>query len=70
MLKPCIILITGVMASGKSTIAQLLAERFSRSVHFSPRCRNWESPVCIKKIDESSSRITQKKDVQYSKMLV
>ncbi|MFI8952214.1 AAA family ATPase [Streptomyces sp. NPDC053750] len=28
-----VVLITGVMASGKSTVAQLLAERLSRSVH-------------------------------------
>lgn len=28
-----IILITGIMASGKSTVAQLLAERFEKSVH-------------------------------------
>ncbi|WP_435921507.1 AAA family ATPase [Paenibacillus sp. DYY-L-2] len=31
--QPSIILITGIMASGKSTVAQLLAERFERSVH-------------------------------------
>lgn len=31
--KPCVIIITGVMASGKSTIAQLLAERLERGVH-------------------------------------
>ncbi|MBB3110150.1 putative kinase [Paenibacillus phyllosphaerae] len=30
---PGIILITGIMASGKSTVAQLLAERFPKSVH-------------------------------------
>ncbi|MFD0695330.1 AAA family ATPase [Paenibacillus sp. GCM10027628] len=30
---PCIILVTGIMASGKSTIAQLLSERFEKSVH-------------------------------------
>lgn len=30
---PGIILITGIMASGKSTVSQLLAERFERSVH-------------------------------------
>ncbi|MEK8131617.1 AAA family ATPase [Paenibacillus filicis] len=30
---PRIILITGIMASGKSTVAQLLAERFEKSVH-------------------------------------
>ncbi|CAM4404318.1 MAG: AAA family ATPase [Paenibacillus macerans] len=30
---PRIILITGIMASGKSTVAQLLAERFGKSVH-------------------------------------
>ncbi len=30
---PCIFLLTGVMASGKSTVAQLLAESFSRGVH-------------------------------------
>lgn len=30
---PGIILITGIMASGKSTVAQLLAERFEKSVH-------------------------------------
>jgi len=30
---PSIILITGIMASGKSTVAQLLAERFEKSVH-------------------------------------
>ncbi len=28
-----ILLITGIMASGKSTVAQLVAERFDRSVH-------------------------------------
>ncbi|MFD1953057.1 AAA family ATPase [Paenibacillus thailandensis] len=31
--KPSIILITGIMASGKSTFAQLLAERLDKSVH-------------------------------------
>lgn len=31
--KPCIFVITGVMASGKSTVAQLLAERLDRGVH-------------------------------------
>jgi chloramphenicol 3-O-phosphotransferase len=30
---PSIILITGIMASGKSTVAQLLTERFEKSVH-------------------------------------
>ncbi|TDF93179.1 AAA family ATPase [Paenibacillus piri] len=30
---PSIILITGIMASGKSTVAQLLSERFEKSVH-------------------------------------
>lgn len=30
---PRLVLITGIMAAGKSTIAQHLAERFSRSVH-------------------------------------
>ncbi|SDD70998.1 AAA domain-containing protein [Paenibacillus sp. UNCCL117] len=29
----CLFLITGIMASGKSTVAQLLAERFASSVH-------------------------------------
>ena len=31
--KPCIFVITGVMASGKSTVAQLLAKRLDRGVH-------------------------------------
>jgi len=31
--EPSIILITGIMASGKSTVAQLLAEQFEKSVH-------------------------------------
>ncbi|MBD2869262.1 AAA family ATPase [Paenibacillus arenilitoris] len=31
--KPSLYLITGIMASGKSTVAQLLAERFEKSVH-------------------------------------
>jgi len=31
--EPKLILITGIMASGKSTVAQLAAERFDRSVH-------------------------------------
>lgn len=31
--KPSIILITEIMASGKSTVAHLLAERFEKSVH-------------------------------------
>jgi cytidylate kinase len=31
--QPRIILITGIMASGKSTVAQLLAEQFPHSVH-------------------------------------
>lgn len=31
--KPCVFIITGVMASGKSTVAQLLAERLKRGVH-------------------------------------
>ncbi|QSO50957.1 AAA family ATPase [Alicyclobacillus curvatus] len=30
---PNIFVLTGVMASGKSTVAQLLAEKFSRGVH-------------------------------------
>ncbi|MCR8634562.1 AAA family ATPase [Paenibacillus radicis (ex Xue et al. 2023)] len=30
---PGIILVTGIMASGKSTVAQLLSERFEQSVH-------------------------------------
>lgn len=30
---PRIILVTGIMASGKSTVAQLLAGQFERSVH-------------------------------------
>jgi adenylylsulfate kinase-like enzyme len=30
---PCIIVITGIMAAGQSTVAQQLAERFRRSVH-------------------------------------
>jgi predicted kinase len=30
---PAIIVVTGVMAAGKSTIARLLAERFTRGVH-------------------------------------
>jgi dephospho-CoA kinase len=30
---PSIILITGIMASGKSTVAQLLSEQFDKSVH-------------------------------------
>ncbi|MFS0557972.1 AAA family ATPase [Brevibacillus sp. 179-C9.3 HS] len=29
----CIFLVTGIMASGKSTVAQLLAEKLDRSVH-------------------------------------
>ncbi|WJQ79770.1 AAA family ATPase [Brevibacillus brevis] len=29
----CIFLVTGIMASGKSTVAQLLAEKLNRSVH-------------------------------------
>jgi len=33
MKEPMILLVTGIMASGKSTVAQLLAERFERSVH-------------------------------------
>jgi Adenylylsulfate kinase and related kinases len=33
MRNPGIFLITGIMASGKSTVAQLLAERFEKSVH-------------------------------------
>jgi predicted kinase len=31
--QPLFILVTGIMASGKSTVAQLLAERLPRSVH-------------------------------------
>jgi predicted kinase len=31
--RPRIILVTGIMASGKSTVAQLLSERFEKSVH-------------------------------------
>lgn len=30
---PAIILVTGIMASGKSTVAQLLSEQFKKSVH-------------------------------------
>ncbi|MFI0934336.1 AAA family ATPase [Streptomyces sp. NPDC021019] len=32
-LGPCVVLITGVMAAGKSTVAQLLAECLPRAVH-------------------------------------
>ncbi|WP_237047903.1 AAA family ATPase [Lentzea guizhouensis] len=32
-LGPAVILITGVMAAGKSTVAQLLAERLPRAAH-------------------------------------
>ncbi len=31
--QPSVIVVTGVMASGKSTVAQLLAEKFDRGVH-------------------------------------
>ena len=31
--EPAIILVTGIMASGKSTVAQLLSQRFDKSVH-------------------------------------
>lgn len=31
--QPCVVLITGIMAAGKSTVAQALAERLPRSVH-------------------------------------
>jgi len=31
--QPAVIVVTGVMASGKSTVAQLLAEKFDRGVH-------------------------------------
>lgn len=31
--QPCVFIITGVMASGKSTVAQLLAERLEKAVH-------------------------------------
>ncbi|QYR22781.1 AAA family ATPase [Paenibacillus sp. sptzw28] len=31
--RPAVILVTGIMASGKSTVAQLLSERFEKSVH-------------------------------------
>ncbi|OZB90876.1 AAA family ATPase [Paenibacillus sp. XY044] len=31
--RPAVIVVTGVMASGKSTVAQLLAERLDKSVH-------------------------------------
>ena len=30
---PQVIVVTGVMAAGKSTVSQLLAERFTRAVH-------------------------------------
>ena len=30
---PQVIVVTGVMAAGKSTVSQLLAERISRAVH-------------------------------------
>ena len=33
MSQPAIYLITGIMSSGKSTVAQLLAEQWERSVH-------------------------------------
>src|SRR5215213_5906909 len=33
MREPCIVLVTGIMASGKSTVAQRLAERLPKSVH-------------------------------------
>lgn len=54
---PSIIVITGVMASGKSTVAQALAERLPNSVHlrgdvFRRMIVNGEakiSPRCLKK---------------------
>ncbi|MFD1828890.1 hypothetical protein ACFSJS_04325 [Streptomyces desertarenae] len=30
---PCVVLVTGVMASGESTVAQALAERLPRAAH-------------------------------------
>ncbi|MVP00590.1 AAA family ATPase [Paenibacillus lutrae] len=33
MNQPCMFLVTGIMASGKSTVAQLLAAKFNKSVH-------------------------------------
>lgn len=33
MKEQAVVLVTGIQAAGKSTVAQLLAERFERSVH-------------------------------------
>jgi dephospho-CoA kinase len=30
---PCIIVVTGIQASGKSTVSRLLAQRFAHGVH-------------------------------------
>ena len=35
---PSIIVITGIMAAGKSTVAQALAERLPKSIHLRATC--------------------------------
>jgi chloramphenicol 3-O-phosphotransferase len=59
---PKVIVVTGIMASGKSTVAQLLAEQFPRSVHvrgdwFRRIIINGRAPISPELSDDDRSQL-------------
>ena len=60
--RPCIILITGPMAAGKSTVAQAVAERLPQSVHAFDRILRTETPRFGYWLDTSDLTIAETVD--------
>lgn len=63
-----IFLVTGLMASGKSTVAQALAERFPRSVHlrgdtFRRMIVNGQAPMSFELTDEAKAQLELRYDL-------
>lgn len=63
-----VILITGVMAAGKSTVAQALAERFPRSVHlrgdlFRRIIVNGQEKLSVELSDEARDQLQMRYDI-------
>ena len=63
-----IFLITGLMASGKSTVAQVLAERLPRSVHlrgdaFRRMIVNGQAPMSVELSDEAKAQLDLRYDL-------